>query len=222
MFLKLLLSFSLNAGRAPQLKAIVRHLRWSGIDETRIAMIGLVAMLTLGAAVFVSSAQSRVWLSTSSPNKTYTVQLTGSKFRPKVPGVEHEARFNLLKGSDSLVKNAYVDSYDWFDSDFAEMYPQHKWVSESVLRFGYQLAKSERSIDSLTVSNRTDKLLRYLKITIGDMLFSFNVPARSATKLAVPHQGRLSWVAAEGAFSDGQSLPVNGVNFFHRDRLNGP
>jgi hypothetical protein len=190
--------------------------------KTRISVIGLVAILTLGVAILVSSAQSRVWLSTSSPNKTYTVQLTGSKFRPKVPGVEHEARFNLLKGSEPLVKNACVDSYDWFDSDFAEMYPEHKWVTESVLRFGYKLAKSEQSIDSLTVSNRTDKPVRYLKITIGDMLFIFDLPASSATKLAVPHQGWLSWVAAEGAFSDGQSLPVNGVNFFRRDRLNGP
>ena len=149
--------------------------------KTRIAVIGLVATLTLGVAILVSSAQSRVWLSTSSPNKTYTVQLTGRKFRPKVPGVEHEARFNLLKGSEPVVKNAYVDSYDWFDSDFAEMYPDHKWVTDSVLRFG-RLAKSEQSIDSLIVSNRTDKPVRYLKITVGDMLFIFDLPARSATK----------------------------------------
>jgi hypothetical protein len=189
--------------------------------KTRIVVVGLVATLTLGVAILVSSAQSRVWLSTSSPNKTYTVQLTGREFRPKVPGVEHEARFNLLKGSEPVVKNAYVDSYDWFDSDFAEMYPEHEWVTESVLRFG-RLTKSEQRIDSLIVSNRTDKPVRYLKITVGDMLFIFDVPARSATKLVVPHRGWLSWVAAEGAFSDGQSLPANGVNFFHRDRLNGP
>src|SRR5688500_14722745 len=43
--------------------------------KTRIAMIGLVSTLPLGVAILVSSAQSRVWLSTSSPNKTYTVQL---------------------------------------------------------------------------------------------------------------------------------------------------
>jgi len=150
------------------------------------------------------------------------VQLTGNRFRPKVPGVEHEARFNLLKGSEPLVKNAYVDSYDWFDSDFAEMYPEHKWVTDSVLRFGYKLAQSEQSKDTVTISNRSDKPVRYLKITAGDMLFIFDLPARSATKLAVPHQGWHSWVTAEGAFPDGQSLPVNGVNFFHRDKLNGP
>ena len=190
--------------------------------KKRIVVIGLGAMLILGVAFLVSPAQSRVWLSTSSPNKTYTVQLTGRKFRPRVLGVEHEARFNLLKGTKPVVKNAYVDSYDWFDSDFAEMYPEHKWVSESVLRFGYKLAKSQQRIDSLTVSNRTDKPVRYLKITAGDLIFIFDLPARSATKLGVPHQAWLSWVAAEGAFSDGQSLSVNGVNFFHRDKLNMP
>jgi hypothetical protein len=189
--------------------------------KTRIALIGLGAALTLAVAFLVSHAQSPVWLSTSSPNNTYTVQLTGRKFRPKVPAIEHETRFNLLKGSEPLVKDAYVDSYDWFDSDFAEMYPEHKWVSESVLRFG-RLANSEQSFDSLIVSNRTDKPVRYLKITVGDMLFIFDLSPRSATKLVVPHQRWLSWVTAEGAFSDGQSLPPNGVNFFHRDRLNGP
>jgi hypothetical protein len=115
--------------------------------EKRFVVIGVLAMLTLGVAFVVSSAQSRVWLSTSSPNKTYTVQLTGRKFRPKFPGIEHEARFNLLKGAERVVKNAYVDSYDWFDSDFAEMYPEHKWASESVLRFGYKLVNSQQSID---------------------------------------------------------------------------
>jgi hypothetical protein len=54
------------------------------------------------------------------------------------------------------------------------------------------------------------------------MLFIFDLPARSVTKLVVPHQRWLSWVTAEGAFSDGQSIPTNGVNFFHRDRLSGP
>jgi hypothetical protein len=190
--------------------------------KTRIVLISLGVMLTVGVAFLMSPAQSPVWLSTSSPNKTYTFELTGRKSRPSVPGVMNEARFNLLKGTDPLVKNAYVDSYDWFDSDFVEMYPEHKWVNESILRFGYKLAKSQQSIDSLTVSNRTDRLVRYLKITASDMIFVFDLPPRSATKLAVPHQGWLSWVAAQGAFSDGQSLPTNGVNFFHRDRLTDP
>jgi hypothetical protein len=127
------------------------------------------------------------------------VQLTGNRFRPKVPGVEHERASTCSKAA-SPREEAYVDSCDWFDSDFAEMYPEHKWVTDSVLRFGYKLAQSEQSKDTVTISNRSDKPVRYLKITAGDMLFIFDLPARSATKLAVPHQGWHSWVTAEGAF----------------------
>jgi hypothetical protein len=209
----------LNAGTPRQVR------RWTSslIKKTaRIAIAIFVAMLATVSVALMSLAQSSPWLSTASPNKTYTLQLTGKRRRPKVPGVEHEARFNLIKSSERVVSNAYVDSYDWFDSDFAEMYPEHKWINESTVRFGYELNKSERSQDSLIISNATDKPVRYLKITVRDMLFLFDVPSHSTVKLSVPHQGWLSWVAAEGLFVDGESLPFDGVNFFHRDRLDVP
>ena len=117
----------------------------------------IVAVLASGTIACVSVAQSGTFLTTSSPDKTYTVELTGNKYRPSIPGVDHEARFNLIKNGQPLVKNAYVDAYDWFDSDFAGMYPEHKWVIDSVLRFGHNVAKSEESPDSLSISNNTNK-----------------------------------------------------------------
>ena len=123
---------------------------------------------------------------------------------------------------NALSQNASVDSYDWFDSDFAEMYPEHKWLSDSTVRFGYQISDSKRRSDSLTVSNATNEPVRYLKITIGDMLFLFDLSPGATIDLQVPHEGWLSWVAATGTFVDGQMIPVNGVNFFHRDKLTVP
>jgi hypothetical protein len=192
------------------------------MKTARIAIAIFVAMLAIVSVALLSLAQSPAWLSTASPNKTYTLQLTGKSRRPKVPGVDHEARFNLIKSGECVVSNAYVDSYDWFDSDFAEMYPEHKWINESTVRFGYQLNKSERSLDSLTISNATDKPVRYLKVTVRDMLFLFDVSPHSTIKFSVPHQGWISWVAAEGSFVDGQSIAFDGINFFHRDRLAVP
>ena len=192
------------------------------MKNTRVAIALSLPAVTILFVVFCSYAQSQVWLSTVSPNKTYTLEFIGTSRRPKEPGVTNEARFNLIKSGKRVVTNASVDSYDWFDSDLAEMYPDHKWLNDSTIRFGYQLSNSKRRTDSLTVSNATDKPVRYLKITIGDMLFLFDVAPRATMNLQVPHEGWLSWVAVEGSFVDGQSMPFNGVNFFHRDKLRVP
>jgi hypothetical protein len=190
--------------------------------KSRFTLCGILIILALGVVAYKTLAESPVWLSTSSPKKTFTVELTGKKSRPSAPGIEHEARFNLLKNGEYVVRDAYVDSYDWFDSDFGEMYPEHTWMTESILRFGLNVSESGKSLDSLTVSNRTDKSIRYLKITAADMLFVFDLPPHSITRLPVPHQGWLSWVAGEGEFGDGRSIPFIGVNFFHRDKLKEP
>src|SRR4051794_35130826 len=94
--------------------------------KSRFTLCGLLIILASGVVAYKTLAESHVWLSTSSPKKTFTVELTGKKSRPSVPGIEHEARFSLLKNGEYVVRDAYVDSYDWFDSDFGEMYPEHK------------------------------------------------------------------------------------------------
>jgi hypothetical protein len=129
----------------------VGHLRYS-MKDSRIAIAIFVPVVTILVVTF-SNAQSQVWLSTASPDKTYILQLTGTSHRPKVQGVTNEARFNLIKSGERVVTNAAVDSYDWFDSDFAEMYPEHRWLNDSTVRFGCQLSNSKRRTDSLTVTN---------------------------------------------------------------------
>jgi len=192
------------------------------MKNVHVAIANSLRIVTILAAVFWSYPQSPVWLSTVSPAKTYRLELTGTSHRPKVPGVMNEARFNLTKSGERVVTNAPVDAYDWFDSDFAEMYPEHKWLNDYSVRFGYQVSDLKRRSDSLTVSNASDKPVRYLKITIGDMLFLFDVAPGATMDLQVPHEGWLGWVAATGTFVDGQSIPFNGANFFHRDMLKVP
>lgn len=182
----------------------------------------LAATLILGIIAYAVLAQSPVWLSISSPSNTYTVELTGNKARPRSPFSEHETRFNLLKNGQAIIRSAYVDSYDWFDSGFEDSYPEHVWANESVLRFGLNVLESERSLDSLTISNNAGKTIKYLKITARDMVFILDMPPNSTLKLSVPHQGWLSWIACEGEFVDGQYIPWNGVNFFHRDKVQEP
>lgn len=187
--------------------------------KQRIILAIIVAAFTFGTIACAALAQSGTFLTTSSPNKTYTVELTGNKSAPSVPGVDHEARFNLFKNGQPIVKNGYVDEYDWFDSDFAGMYPEHKWLNESVLRFGSNVSNSEKSSDSLVVSNKTNKTIKYLRIVAGGMLFIFEMPPDSKSKFSVPYLGDLPWVTGEGEFTDGQKVKANGVNFQNKEKL---
>ncbi|MDQ3798143.1 MAG: hypothetical protein M3384_01725 [Acidobacteriota bacterium] len=182
---------------------------------------GLISLaLAIGVSYWFFVAEPDVFLSTTSPDKTYTFELTGNAFSPSLPFYDHRTNFNLFKNNRSLVKNAQVMAYDFFDSGFSEMYSGHNWESESVLRFrtkDYRRRSRENS-DSLTVSNKTSKNIKYLRITAGDMFFIFEMPPDSTDKHSVPQLGDLPWVMAEGEFADGRRIDWNGVNFLNRDR----
>jgi hypothetical protein len=178
----------------------------------------IIIAFTFGTIACVNPFQSAVFLSTSSPNKTYIVELTGNKSSPSVPFVDHETRFNLFKGDQPLVKNAYLSRYDWFDSGVDEMYPEHKWISDSVLRLSSDISKSEKVSDYLVVSNKTNKTIKYLRIVAGDMLFIFEMPPNSKSKFSVPYLGDLPWVTGEGEFADGQHIKGKGVNFLNNKK----
>lgn len=184
--------------------------------------IGALFVLLFGLIGCVGIAQSPVWLSTTSPSKTYTVELSGNKSRPRVPFTEHKTRFNLVRSGQSVVRNAYVDSYDWFDPGFDDSYSVHEWVNESTLRFARDLLESSKSLDSLSIRNNTGKPIRYLKVTARDMLLIFDVPPASIITVSVPRQRWLSWITCEGEFVDGQRISQKGVNFFHRDTIQKP
>ena len=183
--------------------------------KQRIILGIIITASTFGTIACVNPFQSGVFLSTSSPNKTYKVELIGNKSSPSLPFVDHEAHFNLFKGDQPLVKNAYLSRYDWFDSGVDEMYPEHKWASDSVLRFSSDISKSEKSYDSLVVTNKTNKTIKYLRIVAGDLLFIFEMPPNSKSKFSVPHLGDLPWVTGEGEFADSQQIKANGVNFLN-------
>jgi hypothetical protein len=180
---------------------------------------GLVFLaFVLGAFYWIFAAESEVFLSTTSPDKTYTVKLTGDKSSPLLPFYDHRTNFNLFKNSRPLVENEPVARYDFLDSSFGEMYPEHVWSGESVLRLGSDISESEKSSDFLTVSNRTNKNIKYLRIEAGDMLFIFETPPHSINKYSIPYLGDLPWIMAEGEFADGRHITWNGVNFLNDEK----
>ena len=184
------------------------------MKKSLIVVASVVLLLTVVAVMLWRLRQRHVWLSTSSPNGTYTMQLTGSKSRPIMPIWDNYAHFDLFKRGQRIVWDANLDSYGWLDPSFAEEHPEHRWDSESILRFGKKLSDSKMKLDDLAVSNITDKPLRYLRITSYDEVFVFDVPpgAKLTLRVARPPSD-YSWVGVEGMFVDGERVPYDGVNF---------
>src|SRR5262245_48096690 len=94
----------------------------------------LVVIALVGIMVHWWVAEPAVWLSSSSPDQTYKVELTGDKGRGGffVPAV---VKYNLIKNGHLLAKNRKAHSGNAMDISFEIAYPEHTWISENVIRF---------------------------------------------------------------------------------------
>lgn len=174
----------------------------------------IILTFTVGIAGWLLFDEPKVFLSTKSPTGIYVVELIGDKTRPTFPYMNHFVSFNLFKDGHQIVKNEEVHHGDLFDSDFNELFPEHKWVNDSILRFGLSNYKSENSADSITISNKTNKIIKYLKINADDKIFVFGMLPNSTINLPLPHLRNPPYVTAEGEFENGQPIEHKGVNFF--------
>ncbi|HEY0082069.1 MAG TPA: hypothetical protein VGB61_04710 [Pyrinomonadaceae bacterium] len=175
--------------------------------------------LTAGLAAYWFLSSPSPLFATSSPAKTYRVELAGDKSSPYLPAIEHEVSFDVFKHGNRIIKNARAHSGDWFDISFELAYPQHIWADEAILRFGRELNAPGVKTDTLAVKNTTGKTIKYLKIKSKDMFLIFDLPPQSMRSLTSSHQSWLSWIEGEGEFTDGGRISWSGVNFSHHDRL---
>jgi hypothetical protein len=156
------------------------------------------------------------FLSLSSPNRIYRVDLRGNQWRPRYFFFEHAVNFDVFEGERRTVKNAYAHNGDGFDPGFEDSYPEHIWVNEQVLRFGRELNATANSPDRISVINRSGRAIKYLRIQANGMFIVLDMAPRSMLELtSAPQSSRtdLSWIAGEGQFADGQSISESGVNF---------
>jgi hypothetical protein len=184
-------------------------------------IIILLIVLAAGVVTYKWMFES-VWLTTSSPNKTYTVELTGNKGRggliiPSVVG------YKVFKDSQIMAKNSWVHSGDWMDISFELAYPEHAWVSENVIRFwrNPHIPEEKDKFDVLLISNDTDKTIKYLEVKARDMFFVFDLQPNSTLRLSSTHQSWSYGIWIGGEFEDGENIEY-GTGFTHRDKLNKP
>ncbi|MFN2514122.1 MAG: hypothetical protein ABR568_22250, partial [Pyrinomonadaceae bacterium] len=173
----------------------------------RLALLTVAVFLAVGvlsSAMIVRwwFAERPVWLSASSPNSAYKVELTGDKGRGGFI-IESVVRYNLIKNEQLLVKNQLAHRGDAMDISFELAYPEHAWVKENVQRFWRNPDRpQDAGTDELLITNDTNKVINYLQIKSQDMFFVFDVQPHSNLKLLFSHQSGGNYIWCKGEFED--------------------
>src|SRR5262245_2284647 len=94
----------------------------------------LVVVTLVGILAHWWFAGPVVWFSSSSPENSYKIELTGDKGRGGffIPAV---VKYNLIKNGHLLAENRKAHSGDAMDISFELAYPEYTWINENVMRF---------------------------------------------------------------------------------------
>jgi hypothetical protein len=171
----------------------------------------LVGTLAVGMIIHRWFAKPGVWLSSTSPNQKYTVELTGDKGRGGFL-IYSTVKYNILVDGKPLTRDRLAHYGDFMDISFELAYPEHAWIDEKTLRFWSNRHRREDNLDTLLISNNTHKTVRFLRVTAWDMFFVFDVQPRAQLKLSFTHRSEGKGISVEGEFEDG-SLIDYGVGF---------
>ncbi|HKV36467.1 MAG TPA: hypothetical protein VJP89_19155 [Pyrinomonadaceae bacterium] len=156
----------------------------------RYKLIGvLVFLVTLvaGVSIYWRLAYYRVWLSSTSPNGKYTVELTGDKGRGGFL-IYSVVKYNLLVDGKPLTRDRLAHYGDVMDISFEIAYPEHAWIDDKTLRFWSHRHRRDDNLDTLLITNNTAKRIKFLRIEAWDMFFVFDVQPNSTLQLAFTHR----------------------------------
>ena len=146
-----------------------------------------------------------VWLSTTSPNQKYTVELTGDKGRGGLI-LYAVVKYNILVNEKLVTRDRVLHYGDAMDISFELAYPEHAWIGDNVLRFWSNRHRNEDNLDTLLISNNTNKVIRFIRIKTWDMFFVFDIQPRSTLKLGFTHRSEGKGISVEGEFEDGSLI----------------
>jgi hypothetical protein len=197
-----------------------KHSVTSAAANWKIAGILLLAVLS-GYVVVGLLAWTVFWrrpliASSNSPDGQLLLRLKGDPTHPNQPLIDSTVYFDLYRDEQPVLLNKYLHSGDDFDPSFNDLYPQRRWISNSVIRFTRE-DLSQQKFDTLVVRNETDQTIQYLEIKSRDKFLIFDLKPRSQERLSASPQSRsrsdLSWLDVEGEFADGRVIPWKGTNF---------
>jgi hypothetical protein len=171
-------------------------------------VLALITWTVFGRRPLIASLRS--------PDDQLVLRLKGDPTRPNQPIFDSTVYFDLFRGEQPVLLDKYLHSGDFFDPCFNDLYPQHRWISNSAIRFMREDIAGEK-FDTLVLRNETDQTIRYLEIESRDKFLVFDLPARSQVRLSAAPQSAsradLSWLNVEGEFADGRAISWMGTNF---------
>jgi hypothetical protein len=160
-------------------------------------------------------------LVTTSPANTYQAQFA-ERGQPQNSASSgrgrHEVRFTVSKGNIPIVENEPVYEGGVYDDRFSELFPEHGWVSDSLLRFGRK-GSPQAQHDEVLVSNETDRPVTYLWVNAGkyEMYLILELRPQSSVTLRVQPQTDegmdFSYIGCKGRFRDGRAIAEAAGNF---------
>ena len=153
----------------------------------------LIAVAVLLAVILIVPF-GRAISSTSSPNNKYTVQISQER---SFPYIERYIYLNVSRSGELLLRRKLLYTGDFLDQEVNSLYPNHSWLSESILKIG--LGEGAQS-DAFQISNNTSYRLKYLLIeTYEDKFVLLDVAPGASVNVNFRYVGRLS---CQGEFSD--------------------
>jgi hypothetical protein len=115
----------------------------------------------------------QTFLTTSSPDKTYTVSLRGQKTQPIF--FTAEVRYDVSKNGAPMLSNKFLSSADGLDFPFEFLYPNHRWIDEQTIQFYREENLRERPPDTVVVVNNTGKTLKLVRIGSTEIVLFFEM-----------------------------------------------
>lgn len=152
---------------------------------------------------------------TVSPDRTYTVRLKEQRENHIIPFSNIDdppgcpAEFSVYKKGQPVIEKMDIgDDSNLFD----DLYPDHSWVADSILRFGNK-DPDELGHDEVVVRNNSNQVIAYLQVRTckWEMFWLFDVQPNSMVKLSACPQ--IIWLDFYGKFSGGKNIPFVGMNF---------
>jgi len=190
----------------------------------------LTACAVLGTTIYRSRLQRpapKIDFSTESPQKTYKVTLTGQAGPPDMKFVQLDLTRHEVKATASRVGHIVFDglsmySGDGYDNGFRVLYPDQRWLSESVLEFGQKADFAKPPQDELYVANKTQGVIPYLYVRAGkySIFLLFDLQPNSVQKLSTHMEYWERVVGCEGKLALGKEIQYSDVGFSSDDTAN--
>lgn len=173
------------------------------IMARRVAIVGFIVGVVVAGAIFAVKAmrqgpKAKQW-QIESPNRKYKIAFRGTPTTPAWPFTgspdvqNRKVTAEITKDGVPLVQGAGLYGGDAYDYSFDDLYPDHEWLSESILHLWDKRdsQKPEAISEEIALSNESGRQIKYLYLKAGKtnlfLLFDLAPGARITLPVHLQH-----------------------------------